>query len=95
MSVVDDDIANRVGLDRTGERRSVSGILSTGEVPVVEVTHWEVGDLRLAPGELTVIDLSPPRGGETMQGLLGSDVLSDFGSITIDYDEGVLEIPAP
>ncbi|MFG3660094.1 retropepsin-like aspartic protease [Streptomyces sp. NPDC047706] len=94
MSVVDDDVADRAGLERTGERRAVSGILSTGEVAVVEVTHWEVGDLPLAPGELTLIDLGPPPGGGTMQGLLGSDVLSDFGSITIDYDEGVLEIPA-
>lgn len=94
-SVVDEDVADRVGLERTGERRPVSGVLGTGEVPVARVDQWEVGDIRLDPGEVTVIDLGPPRGGGGIQGLLGSDVLSDFGSITVDYDDGVLTVPAP
>ncbi|MEZ3180900.1 retropepsin-like domain-containing protein [Streptomyces pimonensis] len=92
-SVIDEDVAGRIGLERTGERRPVSGILGTGEVPVVRVDQWKVGDLPLAPGELTVIGLGPPRGGGGIEGLLGSDVLSDFGSITVDYDDGVLKIP--
>lgn len=94
-SVVDEDVADRVGLERTGERRSVSGILGTGQVPVAQVDQWKVGDIRLDPGEVTVIDLGPPRGGGGIQGLLGSDVLSDCGSIAIDYDDSVLTIPAP
>ncbi|MFE7765356.1 retropepsin-like aspartic protease [Streptomyces sp. NPDC057438] len=94
-SVVDEDVADRVGLDRTGERRSVSGILGTGQVPVAQVDQWEVGEVPIDPGEVTVIDLGPPRGGGGIQGLLGSDVLSDYGSITVDYDGGILKIPAP
>ncbi|MBT2367271.1 retropepsin-like domain-containing protein [Streptomyces sp. ISL-10] len=94
-SVVDEDVADQVGLERTGERRSVSGILGTGQVPVARVDQWKVGDVRIEPGEVTVIDLGPPQGGSGLQGLLGSDVLSDFGSITVDYDDGVLKIPAP
>ncbi|MEW2635050.1 retropepsin-like aspartic protease [Streptomyces sp. NPDC048389] len=93
-SVVSEDVADRVGLERTGERRSVSGILGTGQVPVARVEQWAVGDVRIDPGEVTILDLGPPRGGGGIQGLLGSDVLSDFGSITIDYDNGVLRIPA-
>ncbi|WP_215447926.1 retropepsin-like aspartic protease [Streptomyces sp. ATCC 21386] len=92
-SVVDDEVADRIDLERTGERRSVSGILGTGQVPVAEVDRWEVGDVRLDPGEVTVIDLGPPRGGGGIQGLLGSDVLSDFGSITVDYANEVLQLP--
>ncbi|WP_246203864.1 retropepsin-like aspartic protease [Streptomyces tailanensis] len=94
-SVVDDDVADRVGLEPTGERRSVSGVLGSGQVPVAQVGQWEVGDVRLDPGEVTVIDLGPPGEGGSIQGLLGSDMLSDFGSITIDYDDSVLTIPAP
>ncbi|MBC9725260.1 retropepsin-like aspartic protease [Streptomyces sp. TRM68367] len=93
-SVVDEDVADRVGLERTGERRSVSGILGTGQVPVARVDQWRVGDVPIDPGEVTVIDLGPPRGGGGIQGLLGSDVLSDYRSITVDYEDGVLEIPA-
>ncbi|MFE0677694.1 aspartyl protease family protein [Streptomyces sp. NPDC058867] len=91
-SVVDDDVADRVGLERTGERRPVSGVIGSGEVPVARVDRWEVGEIRLDPGEVTVIDLGTPGGGRGIQGLLGSDVLSDFGSITVDYDEGVLTV---
>ncbi|MFI6012562.1 aspartyl protease family protein [Streptomyces sp. NPDC051243] len=94
-SVVDDDVADRAGLELTGERRSVSGILGTGQVPVAEVDEWRVGDVPIEPGEVTVVDLGPPRGGSGIQGLLGSDVLSDYGSITVDYDDEVLRIPAP
>lgn len=94
-SVVDEDVADRVGLERTGERRSVSGILGSGQVPVAQVHQWELGDVRLDPGEVTVIDLGPPRGGGGIQGLLGSDVLSDFGSIAVDYEDEVLRVPAP
>ncbi|MBT3150551.1 hypothetical protein HTV45_06570 [Streptomyces sp. CHD11] len=49
----------------------------------------------IAPGEVTVVGLGPPGGGGGIQGLLGSDVLSDYGSVTVDYDAGVLELPAP
>lgn len=94
-SVVDDDVADRVGLEPTGERRSVSGVLGSGQVPVAQVGQWEVGDVRLDRGEVTVIDLGPLGEGGSIQGLLGSDMLSGFGSITIDYDDSVLTIPAP
>ncbi|UYQ60441.1 retropepsin-like aspartic protease [Streptomyces peucetius] len=94
-SVVDDDVADRAGLDRTGEHRSVSGILGTGQVPVARVEQWKVGDVPIGPGEVTVIDLGPPRGSGGIQGLLGSDVLRGFGSITVDYDDGVLKVGAP
>ncbi|WP_175412495.1 retropepsin-like aspartic protease [Streptomyces sp. TRM64462] len=94
-SVVDDDVADEAGLRLTGERRAVSGVLGMGRVPVAEVTEWKVGDVPLDPGDVTVIDLDPPRGGGGIEGLLGSDVLSDFGSITVDYDDGTLRLPAP
>ncbi len=93
-SVVDDDIADRLDLPRTGESRLVSGILGTGRVPVAEVDQWRLGDVRLDPGELAVIDIGPPGSGG-IQGLLGSDVLSEFGSITVDYDDGTLRLPPP
>ncbi|MBC7274548.1 MAG: retropepsin-like domain-containing protein [Streptomyces sp.] len=94
-SVVDDDVADRAGLELTGERRPVSGILGSGRVPVARVTDWEIGDVPVEPGEVTVVDLDSPRDDGEIQGLLGSDVLSDYGSVTVDYDDGVLRLPAP
>ncbi|MFG3310169.1 retropepsin-like aspartic protease [Streptomyces wuyuanensis] len=95
MSVVDDDVADRAGLELTGERRVVSGILDAGQVPVARVERWQLGGLGLDPAAVAIIDLGPPSGGDGIQGLIGSDVLSGFGSITVHYDEGVLEIHAP
>ncbi|MDK1474796.1 retropepsin-like aspartic protease [Streptomyces sp. 549] len=96
VSVVHEDVADEVGLELTGERRAVSGVIATGEVPVGEVEEWKVGDVPLQPGEVTVIDLgTAAEGSGGIQGLLGSDVLSGFGSITVDYDNGVLRLPAP
>ncbi|WP_187645383.1 retropepsin-like aspartic protease [Streptomyces sp. TRM49041] len=94
-SVVDDDVADEAGLRLTGESAPVSGILGSGRVPVARVNEWKVGDVPLDPGRVAVIDLGPARGAGDIQGLLGSDVLSDFGSIVIDYDEGTLTVPAP
>lgn len=92
-SVVDDDVAERARLARTGERWTVSGILGGGRVPVAKVDEWKVGEVPLDPGKVTVIDLDPPRGSGGIQGLLGSDVLSDFGSIVVDYEDGMLRLP--
>ncbi|WP_282692473.1 retropepsin-like aspartic protease [Streptomyces sp. CC208A] len=94
VSVVDDDVADRAGLERTGEKSAVSGILGTGRVPVARVEQWRLGDVRLDPGLVTVIDLDVPGSPGMIQGLLGSDVLSDFGSVTVDYGDGVLRLPA-
>ncbi|ELS51317.1 hypothetical protein STVIR_7716 [Streptomyces viridochromogenes Tue57] len=77
--VIDEDVADQVGLARTGESRSVSGILGTGRVPVARVARvaqWTVGDVRLGPGEVTIIDLGlkkPGSQGPTPPGGRGTE----------------------
>lgn len=44
-------------------------------------------------GRVPVVDLAPPEGRGEIQGLLGSDVLSEFGRITVDYEDGALRLP--
>lgn len=91
-SAVDDDIARELNLPRTGERQPISGVIGQDVVPVVEMRGWEVGDVRLPLTEAIVVDLDAPRSGRTFQGLLGSDVLSDFGRITVDYERETLRL---
>ncbi|WP_282699827.1 retropepsin-like aspartic protease [Streptomyces sp. CC219B] len=93
-SVVDDDLARELDLARTGERRPVSGVVGTGRVPVVEVPDWRMGRVSLAAADLAVIDLPQAPGARSLHGLLGSDVLSDFGRITVDYDKETLSVPS-
>ncbi|GAA2124837.1 hypothetical protein GCM10009802_30000 [Streptomyces synnematoformans] len=62
-------------------------------MPVVKVTEWRVEDVGLSGTEATVIDLGSRGGDRVLQGLPGSDVLSEFGQVTIDYDDEVLRLP--
>lgn len=91
-SAVDRDLAEQLGLRRTGQKVSISGVAGSATVPIVRVDHWKVGDVRLSPQRLTAIDLGSPRNGEQLNGLLGSDVLNDFASITVDYDDETLTL---
>ncbi|WP_409473629.1 retropepsin-like aspartic protease [Streptomyces sp. HC307] len=93
-SAVDDDVARELRLPRTGERQPITGVIGQDVVPVVEVRGWQVGDVRLPPVEAIVVDLDAPRSDRPLEGLLGSDVLSDFGGITVDYDDEVLRLPS-
>ncbi|WP_432138119.1 MULTISPECIES: retropepsin-like aspartic protease [unclassified Streptomyces] len=93
-SAVDDDVVRELGLPRTGERQAVTGVTGTRTVPVVKVSEWKAGEVELDPAEVTVIDVDTPRGAPGIQGLLGSDVLSAFGNVTVDYEHETLRFPA-
>lgn len=93
-SVVDDDIARELSLRRTGERRPISGVVGTDRATVVEVSSCKAGQVPLDAAEVMVIAMPEVPGAQSFQGLLGSDVLSDFGRITLDYDEEALLLPS-
>lgn len=90
-TVVASDVVDQVGLEPTGEERRVTGIIGADVVGVVEVTEWSLGDVSLDRAEISIIDLPSGQGAE-LQGLFGSDVLSRFGRITVDYDRGLLQL---
>ncbi|PAZ17163.1 hypothetical protein CLM62_04055 [Streptomyces sp. SA15] len=92
-SAVDDDVARELNLPRTGERRPISGVIGTDRVPVVEVRSWKAGQIPLDAADAIVIDMPEAQGTQNIEGLLGSDVLSDFGRVTIDYTDEVLLLP--
>jgi predicted aspartyl protease len=90
-TVLDTSIADQLGLSRTGEKRDISGVVARESVELARVEQWQLGDFELGAGEIALLDLpSPMQGGEGLQGLLGSDVLSDFDYVVIDYDDGRL-----
>ncbi|MGC9544145.1 retropepsin-like aspartic protease [Streptomyces sp. UG1] len=93
-SVVDDDIARKLNLPRTGERRPISGVIGTDRAPVVEVREWQAGQVALDPADIVVVDMPGASRTQPFEGLLGSDVLSGFGRITIDYADEALLLPA-
>lgn len=91
-SVLDEAIAEELGLEQVGEERGVAGVTGEIEAVQVQIDDWRTGDVDLGARPVIVLDLLGPTAGAGIEGLLGSDVLSAFGAITVDYDAGVLRL---
>lgn len=91
-TVVSRDVARALGLPATGEQRRITGVVGAETEPVVRVDDWSMGQVQLQPLDVVAINLPSPD-GTGLQGLLGSDVLSRFGQVVIDYDAQQLRIP--
>jgi predicted aspartyl protease len=90
-TAIDAELAEQLGLTEAGLEGRVEGATGEGAGTLVSVESWRIGDVELGSQRLVSIDLGGG-GGEfgEFDGLLGSDVLSEFGSVTIDYEAGVL-----
>ena len=86
-SAVTSKAAAALGLVPTGPARSVTTIGCRTAVRPAEITGWRIGDVALPPSPITILNnaLSSEKLGSTpVSGLLGSDVLSRFGTVTFD-----------
>jgi hypothetical protein len=106
-SLLGQQLARQLKLPRSGAAKPVSGVTGSGEAFAVRVDNWRVGGVQLPP---SLIDALEQQGGEEEEhvtpergisgakgpmGLLGSDVLSRYGKIAIDYDRGLLVLDPP
>jgi predicted aspartyl protease len=87
-SVVDYDLVRRLHLRTIGAPLTVTGITCRGQAARLRMPRWRVGQVRLPAAEIQTIDMPDPGGG--VDGLLGSDILSRFGTISVDYKEELL-----
>ena len=71
--------------------RRYPGVKCTFVSQTVKVTDWSVGSIKLAPQTLATSQLP----FNQIDGLLGSDVLSRYSTVQIDYDHGLLKLGAP
>ena len=93
-TVVDTQVADQLHLQVTGQRRQVTGVVGQESVPIARVDRWQLGDVQLPPGDVAVVDLPDVQhGGGGLQGLIGSDVLSRFAYVVVDYDDQRLGLP--
>ncbi len=72
-----------------------AGVSCSSKVAVVALTHWHVGNVALPTEDVPSLSLSyagapPPIGLVT--GLVGEDVLSTFGEVTIDFAHQLLTL---
>jgi hypothetical protein len=90
QSLVDTAVAKELKAPKTGVKQRIAGIASVSKLATITVARWSIGSVRLPP--TTVIETNLPFGNADggVQGLLGSDMLSQFDTITIDYDHSRL-----
>jgi predicted aspartyl protease len=90
QSVVDSQVAMALAVKATGTRQRIAGVTSIAKVKSIEVSEWRVGDVRLPPTRVVEANLPFGNAHGGVQGLLGSDMLSEFDVVTIDYVHAVL-----
>jgi hypothetical protein len=90
QSLVDSQVAAELSVQETGAKQKIAGVTSVKKLKSIAVKDWRIGDVKLPA--TTVIEANLPFGNANggVQGLLGSDMLSQFDVVTIDYANGVL-----
>jgi hypothetical protein len=90
QSLVDSEVVKQLSVRKTGAKQRIAGIASVSNLASIKVREWRVGKVELPP--TTIVEANLPFGNVHggVQGLLGSDMLSQFDVVTIDYGRGVL-----
>lgn len=89
-SAIDSKTARRLHLRQVGTSHRVEGISGSAQAKIVAVDAWRLGTIRLRSDRIGSLDLFGGHNGPV--GLLGSDVLSRFSSVCVDYDSATLRL---
>jgi predicted aspartyl protease len=91
-SLVDAQVARELGVRRSGTAEPVAGVGTVRRDLPVRVRSWSVGGVALPA--TTILEANLPFGNAAggVQGLLGSDMLSRFDVVTIDYGRQELRL---
>ncbi len=97
QSTIDAGLAHRLHLADAGAPSEFAGVGCTGTAQPVSVGSWSLDGVVLASQQLTAATLPQMGGVGEPVGLLGSDVLSRFGGVRIDFTSGsgALVLPGP
>lgn len=94
-SVIDEDLAEQLKLPSGGPDIEITGVAATAEAHQVHVGDWRVGGVELPGHRMVALPLSQPNRKLKIRGLLGSDALSRFGTIMVDYHHQRLVLHDP
>ena len=98
-SVITPALARKLRLRRAAAT-SVRGVTCVATTPQVKVKYWSMGGVRLTGQEVLTAGVPSQGMKHPPKGVIGSDVLSRFGAVGIDYHTRKLtvlqrEAPAP
>jgi hypothetical protein len=83
-SVIDPSVARSLGLHEDGSS-AVRGVTCVPSAATVKVKSWSMSGAKLAPQKLLVAQVTGAGASRAPSGIIGSDVLSRFGGVRIDY----------
>jgi predicted aspartyl protease len=89
-TLVDDALAKQLHLETVGRPIKVTGVGCSEAARKVRLKNWSIGGQPL-PSIVATSSVIAGANGHGF-GLLGSDVLSHFGTISIDYAHGQLSL---
>ena len=98
ITLIDTQLADDLQLPVTGGSVPVSGVGGAQDITPVHIDAWSAGKITLPSADIGKTSLSSFRNNADVRGLLGSDILSRFGRVTINYNTAELSIsnaPAP
>jgi hypothetical protein len=95
ISVVDTQLSRRFHLRQVAVPQQASGIGCSATVVREDVSSWSVGGLVLKPQVVVSASLPSLAKSQPLAGVIGSDVLSRFGSLRIDYRTQTMSLGQP
>jgi predicted aspartyl protease len=91
-SLLNTAVAKKIGIKPTSaDTQRVRGIAGEIQAEPIRVASWRVGTVRLPPSSILMATISSGP-GPALAGLLGSDVLSEFRTVVIDYGHETLTL---
>jgi predicted aspartyl protease len=91
-SLIDSAVARRLGVPKRGHTAKIAGVNAVSKAQLVKVRSWRVGTIALPPTTLVSDNIPFGNAYAGIQGLLGSDMLSRFDVVTIDYAKQQLRL---
>jgi len=98
-SLISAGLARKLGLPSRGSAGMLQGVTGAASAENFAVASWRAGGVALPPATIAAVG-SPTAASSAADlhgpvGLLGSDVLSRYGKIAIDYDRALLVLDPP
>ena len=95
-SLVDSQLAAKLHVKKVGSMGKVGGVAGVTKVTLIKVKSWSAGPVKLPRTTIAMSNLPFGNAYVGIQGLLGSDMLSRFDVVTIDYGKQQLRLhPRP
>ncbi len=92
QSLIDEPIVKKLKLKVSGKTEEATAVACSAQLELVEVKRWRIGSVELPAATVTSLKLPEVNGKHGLQGLIGSDVLSRYGSFTLDYTSQLLTL---